>query len=159
MSLDVRMAVPADAAAIHGFIRALAAYERDPDAVMATPESLRAQMQEPRPPFECLLAETAGRAVGFALYFFNYSSWRGRPGIYLEDLFVLPEERGRGAGKALLARLARIAVERGCARLEWIVVNWNQPAIDFYRALGARSLDDWTVFRLDGEGLERLAGR
>ncbi len=111
----------------------------------------------PRPFAEVLLAEDGGEVVGFALYFHNYSTFRGQPGIYLEDLFVKPEMRGRGHGKALLAALARLAVERNCARLEWAVLNWNEPALGFYRSLGALPMDAWTVYRLTGEPLTNLA--
>lgn len=158
-ALAIRTATPADAETILAFIRALAEYEREPQAVEATAEVLAAQLASPRPPFECLLAELDGEPVGFALYFQSYSTWRARPGIYLEDLFVRPEQRGRGIGRALLARLAAIAVDRGCARLEWAVLDWNRPAIDFYTALGAKPLDEWTVFRLSDEPLRRLASR
>lgn len=156
--VTVRPAVAGDAETIHVFIRALAAYEREPDAVEATPESLRAQLAAERPPFECLLAEEDdGAPLGFAVYFHNYSTWRGRPGLYLEDLFVPPEHRGRGVGRTLLVALARIAVARGCARMEWAVLDWNEPALGFYRALGAESLGEWTVHRLTGDALSRLA--
>jgi GNAT superfamily N-acetyltransferase len=104
-----------------------------------------------------VIAEAEGEAAGFALFFHNYSTFLGRPGIYLEDLYVRPELRGRGVGRALLAHLARLAVERGCGRLEWWVLDWNEPAIRFYRALGAEPMDDWTVFRVSGDALERLA--
>lgn len=158
MNLVIRSASPDDAAVVHRFIRALAEYEREPDAVEATPESLRAQMLAARPPFECLLAERDGEPIGFALFFQNYSTWRGRPGIYLEDLFVLPEQRGLGAGLALLKRTAAIAVERGAVRMEWVVLDWNKPAIDFYDSVGAKPLDAWTVYRLADDALRRFAG-
>lgn len=158
--VTLRRATPDDASTIHELIRALAAYEREPDAVRATPESLAAQMRSERPPFECLLAERAdrgaARAVGFALFFTTYSTWRGRPGLWLEDLFVREEERGRGAGGALLRALGALAVERGCGRLEFSVLDWNEPAIGFYRSLGAAPMDAWTTFRFEGESLERL---
>jgi GNAT superfamily N-acetyltransferase len=124
---------------------------------MCTADDLRRQLLEPRPPFECLLAEVDGQARGFALFFHNYSTWRGRPGLYLEDLFVLPEHRGQGLGKLLLSELAHIAVQRGCARMEWAVLDWNEPSIEFYRALGASRLDGWSTFRLSGEPLSELA--
>lgn len=154
---SIRRAVPEDAPVIHSLVRALAAYEREPDAVECTPESLAAQMREPRPPFECLLAEDGGEAVGFALFFTTYSTWRGRPGIWLEDLFVRPEHRGRGAGRALLAAVGRIAADRACGRLEFSVLDWNEPAIGFYRSLGAVPLTEWTIFRFDRDALARLA--
>ncbi len=153
----LRPAGPDDAADIHRLIVALATYEREPDAVVATPEGLRAQLAADRPPFECLLAEVDGVVVGFALYFYNYSTWRGRPGLYLEDLFVEPARRGRGLGRRLLARLAAIAVDRGCARMEWMVLDWNAPAIAVYEAIGARPVAGWTTYRLTGAALERLA--
>jgi GNAT superfamily N-acetyltransferase len=155
--LAIRAAQAADAAVIHRFIVDLATYEREPDAVEVTVERLRAQMESTRPPFECLLAEDDGVPIGFALYFHNYSTWRGHAGIYLEDLFVTPSARGRGAGKLLLRKLTALAVERGCARVEWAVLDWNQPAIDFYRSLGAVPMNEWTVFRLTGEALAELA--
>jgi len=153
---SIRFAAPDDAPLIHDFIRALAAYEREPHAVEATPESIRAQLEEETPPFECMIAEMDGEPVGFALYFTTYSTWRGRPGLYLEDLFVPPERRGNGYGFALLERLAQIAVERGCGRLEWAVLDWNDLAIDFYKRLGAQPMAEWTVYRLTGDPLERL---
>lgn len=156
--LTIRPATAADAEVILGYIQGLAEYEREPDAVETTVETLRVQMTSARPPFECVLAEADGDGVGFALFFHTYSTWRGRPGMYLEDLFVPPQHRGRGVGRALLAHLARLAVERGCARLEWAVLDWNEPAIGFYRNLGAVALDEWTVWRLTDEPLRRLAG-
>lgn len=157
MSALLRAAAPDDAAAIHRLIVDLATYEREPEAVVVTAAELRAQLAAARPPFECLLAEVDGEVVGFALYFHNYSTWRGRPGLYLEDLFVQPALRGRGIGKQLLVRLAQLAVERGCARMEWAVLDWNAPAIGFYRSLGAQPLTEWTIFRLTGEPLLRLS--
>lgn len=157
MECTIRIAGPGDAALIHGFIQALADYEREPDAVEVTTEELAEQMAWERPPFECLIAEWGGEDAGFALFFHNYSTWRGRRGVYLEDLFVRPESRGHGIGKALLERVARIAVERDCARLEWAVLDWNESAIGFYRVLGAETLDEWTTFRLTGEALATLA--
>ncbi len=156
--ISVRRARPDDAALIHGFICELARYEREPDAVEATPASLRADLDREPPPFECLIGEIDAEPVGFALFFHNYSTWRGRRGLYLEDLFVTEQHRGAGAGRALLGAVARIASERGCARMEWAVLDWNQPAIDFYRSLGAEPLEEWTLFRLGGDALERLAG-
>jgi GNAT superfamily N-acetyltransferase len=154
----LRHAEPADAEDIHALIVALAVYEREPHEVVCTPDDLRRQLEEAPPPFQCLLAEEGGEPRGFALYFFNYSTWRGRPGLYLEDLFVRPGHQGRGIGKRLLATLAAIAVGQGCARMEWSVLDWNTPAIDFYRALGAQPLDGWTTYRLTGDALDRLAG-
>ncbi|MDC0670869.1 GNAT family N-acetyltransferase [Nannocystis radixulma] len=158
MPARLRAAGPADAADIFRLIVDLATYEREPDAVVVTVDELRAQLAAERPPFECLLAEDDdGAVVGFALYFHNYSTWRGRPGLYLEDLFVEPSRRGRGIGKQLLVRLAQLAVERGCARMEWAVLDWNTPAIGFYESLGARAVSEWTIFRLTGQELLQLA--
>jgi GNAT superfamily N-acetyltransferase len=125
--------------------------------MVGTEELLREHLFGARPYVETLLAEAGGRAVGFALFFHNYSTFLTRPGIYLEDLFVLPEERGRGYGKALLTALGRLAVERGCGRLEWSVLNWNEPSIQFYRSLGAVGMNEWTVNRVTGDALQKLA--
>ena len=157
MTPTVRPATPDDAELIHRFVCELAIYEREPNAVKATPESLRAQMLRDPPPFECAIGELDGEPAGFALWFHNYSTWTGKPGLYLEDLFVVPEERGAGAGRALLKALARIAVRRGCGRLEWAVLDWNRPAIGFYRRLGARLHRQWIITRLTGAPLRRLA--
>src|SRR5690606_29156708 len=157
MPRTIRFARPEDAPTLFRFIRALADYEREPDAVKTTAEVLAEQMASAAPPFECLLAEEAGRAVGFALFFPNYSTWLGKPGIHIEDLFVVPEARGRGHGKALLCAVAALAVERGCGRLEWAVLDWNEPAIRFYDSLGAKPLSEWTTFRLTGAELDRVA--
>ncbi|MBT2188686.1 GNAT family N-acetyltransferase [Sphingobium nicotianae] len=156
-TLSVRAAVPDDIDLILGFIRALADYEQLSHEARADRDVLARHLFGERPMAEVLVAELAGAPVGFALFFHNFSTFEGRPGIYLEDLFVAPEARGAGAGKALLVRLAQLAIERDCARLEWAVLDWNQPAIDFYHALGARSMEDWTVNRVDGEALTRLA--
>jgi GNAT superfamily N-acetyltransferase len=155
----IRTAEPADADTIYDFICGLAEYEHARDAVQVTPAILRTQMAAPRPPFECLLAEANGTALGFALFVQNYSTWRGRSGIWLEDLFVPPPHRRRGVGKGLLRHLAALAVQRGAARLEWAVLDWNEPALRFYRSLGAIGLDEWTIFRLTDEPLARLATR
>ncbi len=155
--VTMRPAVPDDADVILGFVRALAEYEREPDAVEVDAETLRGQLSESHPPFFCTIAEIDGVPVGFALWFQTYSTWRGRRGIYLEDLFVLPEHRGQGIGRALLASLAAETRARGGARLEWAVLDWNTPAIDFYRARGAVPLSEWTTFRLSDEALDRLA--
>jgi GNAT superfamily N-acetyltransferase len=158
MDTTIRNAEEADVPLILDFIRALAAYEREPDAVSATEADLLLHGFGPNPFYSCLLAEHDGRAAGFALYFFNYSTWKGRPGLYLEDLFVLPELRGLGIGKALLERVAAIAIEKDCPRLQWEVLDWNTPAIDFYRAMGAEFLDEWRNVRVSGDALLRLAG-
>jgi len=151
-----RPARPSDAPRILALIKALASYEREPDAVQLDVETLRAQLGAERPPFECLLASLDGRVVGFALFFQSYSTWRGRSGIYLEDLFVEPEARRRGAGLALLRAVAQLAVERGCARMEWSVLDWNELAIGFYTSLGAVPMSGWTTYRLTDEPLRRL---
>jgi GNAT superfamily N-acetyltransferase len=156
--MNVRAATVDDVPLILRFIRGLAEYERLADRVVATEEGLRETLFGARPYAEVVIAEEGGEAAGFALFFHNYSTFLGRPGIYLEDLFVLPEFRGRGIGRALLAHLARLAVRRGCGRLEWWVLDWNEDAIRFYRTLGAEPMDDWTVFRVAGDALARLAG-
>lgn len=153
----IREATREDAELIYHFICALADYEKLRDQVKATPEGIAGLLFGPRPYAEVLIAEARGEAVGFALYFHNFSTFEGKPGIYLEDLYVEPHARGLGAGKALFARLAEIAIERDCARLEWSVLDWNAPSIAFYEALGARAMDEWTIYRLDGSALGRLA--
>ena len=153
----IRPATPADVPAIAQLIRDLAEYERLAHAVTFDESKLREYLFGPRPYCEVLIAEDGGEVVGFALFFHNYSTFRGQPGIYLEDLFVKPEHRGRGHGKALLAALARLAVQRDCARLDWVVLDWNEPSINFYKALGALPLDDWTGYRLAGDALLKLA--
>lgn len=139
------------------FVRELAAYEKLAHEVVATEADLARWLFGPGAHVGCLIARRGGEPVGFALYFFNFSTFLGKPGLYLEDLYVAPAERGSGVGYALLARLARIAVERGCGRMEWWVLDWNEPSIAFYRRLGAEAMDDWTVFRMTGEPLRRLA--
>lgn len=153
----VRAAGPEDVPTIAALIRALAEYERLAHEVVLDEGQLRAHLFGPRPYAEVILAEDEGDVVGFALFFHNFSTFLGKPGIYLEDLFVRPEHRGAGHGKALLAHVARLAVERGCGRLEWSVLDWNEPSIGFYRSLGAIAMDDWTTYRLTGESLMRLA--
>jgi GNAT superfamily N-acetyltransferase len=157
METMIRTATAADVPQILAFIRALAAYEREPHAVTATEADLLRDGFGPNPFYFCLIAEHNGRPAGFAFYFFNYSTWVGKPGLYLEDIFVQPEFRGLGIGKALLERVAAIAVEKGCPRLQWEVLDWNTPAIDFYRAMGAEFLDEWRNVRVSGEALRRLA--
>ncbi len=157
MAMTIRAATAADVPQILAFVRALAEYERAPNEVTATEEGLRRDGFGPRPFYFCLIAEQDGEPAGFALFFFNYSTWKGRPGVYLEDLFVEPRFRGHGIGKALLQRVAAFALEQGCERLQWEVLDWNTPAIDFYRAMGAAFLDEWRNVRIDGEALRRLA--
>jgi GNAT superfamily N-acetyltransferase len=158
MATIIREATLADIPQILNFIRALAAYEREPDAVTATEADLLSHGFGPNPFYFCLIAEHENQPAGFAFYFFNYSTWKGRPGLYLEDLFVQPEFRGLGIGKALLEKVAAIAVEKDCPRLQWEVLDWNTPAIEFYRAMGAEFLDEWRNVRVSGEALRRLAG-
>jgi len=157
MPVRIRPAVPDDAPLIVDLIRGLAEYERLAHECHATEERVRESIFGPRPDAEVVIAEVDGRPGGFALFFHNYSTFLARRGLYLEDLFVYPEFRGRGVGRALLAHLARLAVERRCGRLEWWVLDWNEPAIGFYKSLGAAPMDDWTVYRLTGDALERLA--
>ncbi|GAA1015940.1 N-acetyltransferase GCN5 [Streptomyces sp. F-3] len=154
----IRPATPADVPVIHTLIRELAEYEKALDEVRATPEQLAEALFGEHPAVFAHLAEDAdGEVVGFALWFLNFSTWRGVHGIYLEDLYVRPEARGNGHGRALLRELARLCVARGYARLEWSVLNWNEPAIGFYESLGARPQDEWTVYRLTDESLKALA--
>lgn len=155
--LSVRPAAPADAQAIFGFIQGLAEYERLAHEVTTTEAEIAAHLFGAKPRVFCELAELDGATVGFALWFYSFSTFRGRHGVYLEDLFVLPEARGAGAGRALLKALAERCVDEGLARLEWSVLDWNAPAIGFYDALGAATLSDWTTRRLEGEALNRLA--
>jgi GNAT superfamily N-acetyltransferase len=157
MALAIRRATPADLPLIASLIRDLADYERLSHEVRFDEAMLERHLFGERPMAEVVIGEVDGMAQGFALFFHNFSTFEGRPGIYLEDLFVRPEARGCGLGRALLTHLAALAVERGCARLEWAVLDWNAPAIGFYRKLGARPLDDWTVMRVDGDALGALA--
>ena len=157
MSVTIRPAVEDDLDLIIGFVRALAEYERLADEVRLDRARFADHLFGPHPAVEVLIAELDGIPVGFALFFHNFSTFEGARGVYLEDLFVVPEARGSGAGRALLSGLAQLAVQRGCARLEWSVLDWNQSAIAFYRSIGARGMDEWTVNRLDGEGLKMLA--
>ena len=155
--LSLREATESDVPLILRFIRDLAEYERLLDACVATEESVRETLFGARRYAEVIIAEWDGEPAGFALFFHNYSTFLARPGIYLEDLFVRPELRGHGIGKALLGRLATLAVERNCGRLEWAVLNWNEPAIGFYKSLGAVPQDEWTVYRVTGEALAHLS--
>jgi len=153
----IRRATVADVGTILNLIRDLATYERAPDQVTATEQQLVDVLFGKKPAAEVLLAFEGEESVGFAVYFYNFSTWLGRPGLYLEDLFVRPEHRGKGYGRALLVELARIARDRGCGRMEWAVLDWNEPAIEFYRKLGAKPMDEWTVFRLKADGIAKLA--
>ena len=155
--LEIRHATPQDVPTILAFIRELAEYERLLHVVVATEDTLRENLFGAKPRAEVVFAMHEGREVGFALFFHNFSTFTGQPGLYLEDLFVKPEARGLGVGKQLMAWLAKTAVERGCARFEWAVLDWNEPAIRFYRSIGAKGLDDWRVQRVDGEALRALA--
>ena len=155
----VRPAHIGDCPTILAFIKQLAEYEKLTHEVVATEEKLQQTLFGEQPAAEVIIADYQGSAVGFALFFTNYSTFLAKPGIYLEDLYVQPEMRGRGFGKQLLVYLAQMALERDCGRLEWWVLDWNQPAIDFYNSLGAKSMDDWTVNRLSGESLVTLANR
>jgi GNAT superfamily N-acetyltransferase len=154
---EIRPALPPDVPVIAQLIRDLAEYERAPHEAVATEEGLQEVLFGAERAAHVLLALENGNAVGFAVYFFNFSTWLGRPGLYLEDLFVRPEIRGQGYGRALLQRLAQIAQERGCGRMEWAVLDWNEPAIGFYKNLGAKPMEEWTVYRLEGEGIAGLA--
>jgi GNAT superfamily N-acetyltransferase len=154
---QIRPAGVGDVPIILELIRDLATYERAPDEVTATEEQLVDVLFGERPVAEVLLAFEAASPVGFAVYFYNFSTWLGRAGLYLEDLFVKPEKRGKGYGRALLVELAKIARDRGCGRMEWAVLDWNEPAIKFYRALGAQPMHEWTVFRLTRDEIASLA--
>jgi GNAT superfamily N-acetyltransferase len=159
MPISIRAATAQDVSEILAFIRALAEYERAPNAVTATEGDLLRDGFGPNPYFHCLIADLDGRPAGFAFYFFDYSTWLGRPGLYLEDIFVHPERRGRGVGKALLQRVAAIAAEKNCCRMKWEVLDWNTPAIDFYRAMGAEFPAEWLNVLVRGEALSKLAGK
>jgi GNAT superfamily N-acetyltransferase len=155
--LAIRFATIDDTPLVLALIRGLAEYERLAHEAVATEADIRESLFGSRPAAEVLIAETNGEPAGFALFFHNYSTFLGRRGLYLEDLFVYPEFRGRGIGRALMVRLAQIAVERNCGRFEWWVLDWNEPSIRFYESLGARAMSDWTVYRLSGEPLQQLA--
>jgi len=159
MSLTIREATRADVPLILTFIRELAEYEKLLHEVEATEADLAETLFGARPYAEVVIAESEGNPAGFALFFHNYSTFAGRPGIYLEDLYIRPEARGKGIGRALLAHLAETALTRSCARLEWAVLDWNRPAIGFYESLGAKAMDEWTVYRLSGETLRRASAR
>ncbi len=155
----IRPATPADVPTILRFVRELAAFEREPDAVEATEAMLADALFGPTPAAEAIIADGADGPLGFALFFHNFSTWKGRRGLYLEDLYVTPDARGQGVGAALLRHLAGLALDRGCARFEWSVLDWNEGALRFYRTLGAVGQEEWTVQRVDGDALTRLAGR
>lgn len=157
--LQIRMAVPQDVPVILSFIHQLAIYEKEPDSVRATAADLHRDGFGPVPRFHVFIAEWQGKAAGFALYFHNYSTWQGHHGIHLEDLFVVPEYRGRGIGRALLAKVAAVAVVEGCPRLEWNVLDWNSTAIEFYHSLGAQISTDWRIMRMTGSALCALSER
>jgi len=156
-TVQIRDATISDVPMILQLIRDLATYERAPNDVIATEQGLQEVLFGEQPSAKVVMIFESEEAVGFAVYFFNFSTWLGRPGLYLEDLFVKPETRGRGYGRALLIHLAKIARDHGCGRMEWAVLDWNEPAIEFYRKLGAIPLEDWTVFRLTHNGINRLA--
>ncbi len=155
--VHIRSATADDAALILGFIRELAIYERAEHSVQTDEVGIRASLFGADARAQALVCERDGQAIGYAVYFHNYSTWLGRNGIYLEDLYISPEHRGSGAGKALLQHIARLAVAQGCGRFEWSVLDWNTPAIDFYKAAGAVAQDEWTVYRLQGDALRRFA--
>lgn len=155
--LHIRAAVRADTPLILALIRELAVYERAPEAAKATASDVERALFSVHPKVHALIAELDGEAVGFAVYFFNFSTWTGKHGLYLEDLFVREASRGKGFGKALLVRLAQIARAQDCARFEWAVLDWNEPAIGFYKSLGAKPMNEWTVYRVEGDALDKLA--
>ncbi len=156
-TFQIKPAIRAEVPTILQLIRELADYERAPQDAVATEAQLDEVLFGEDPSARVLIAREGAEPVGFAVYFFNFSTWLGRPGIYLEDLFVKPEQRGKGYGRALLVRLAEIAAERGCGRMEWAVLDWNEPAIQFYKKLGAKPMEEWTVFRLTSAGIAALA--
>jgi len=155
--IELRFATPADAPLILRFIRALAEYERLPDAVQVTEVILHQQLSAAVPPFECVIAERDGVPSGFALFFHTYSTWLGKRGLWLEDLFVLPDARRHGIGAALLRHLGAIAIERDCGRFEWSVLDWNEPARNFYASFGAKRMEEWLICRLEGRALAQFA--
>ena len=159
MSLSLRDAVASDAAEIFALVRELALYEKEPAAAVLTEADILRDGFGPQPYFHCVMAEWDGQVAGFALYFFQYSTWEGRPALYLEDLFVREAYRKRGLGAALFQRLAQIALEKNCRRFQWECLDWNQPSLDFYEKAGAKVLREWLNLRVTGEELKRLAGR
>lgn len=157
MNPVIRKATPEDAGIILGFITELAVYEKEPDAVVATEQDIASRLFDPDTTTDAVICLSEGQPVGFAVYFLNFSTWLGRNGLFLEDLYVSPEQRGNGFGKALFKYLARLAVERGCGRFEWNVLDWNEPAIRFYESLGAKAQSEWIGYRMEGETLLDLA--
>jgi GNAT superfamily N-acetyltransferase len=157
--LNIRKATPDDIPLILEFICELAEYERAPEEAVATPEDLRRDGFCSEPKFHAEIAEWDGVPAGFALWFFNYSTWQGRPGLYLEDLFVRPRFRKKGIGKALLVHVAKLAVEKGCGRYQWQVLDWNTPSIEFYESLGAKVMKEWLTMRVSGEALRKLSAQ
>jgi GNAT superfamily N-acetyltransferase len=157
--MQIRLAQPADAADIHRLIFELAVYEKAPDEMVATLDQINGSLFGDKPVAFCHVAEVDGKIVGIALWFLNYSTWLGKPGIYLEDLFVQPEYRGHGIGKGFMKTLAQLCIERGYERFQWWVLDWNEPSIEFYKSLGAVPMDEWTVFRLSGGALKKFASQ
>ncbi|HAP27205.1 MAG TPA: GNAT family N-acetyltransferase [Achromobacter sp.] len=157
MNIEIRAAAPSDAAQIHAFITELAVYERAAHEVIASAEDVERTLFAEGSPARALMCLLEGKAIGYAVYFYSYSTWLGKNGIYLEDLYVTPEHRGIGAGRDLLRHLAREAVANGCGRLEWSVLDWNQPAIDFYQSIGALPQDEWVRYRMAGDALVNFA--
>ncbi len=155
--LNIRPATPDDVPLIQQFIRDLADYERSPESAVATQEDLLRDGFGPSPKYRCLIAEWAGQPAGFAFFFYNYSTWQGKPGLYLEDLFVKPAFRGKGIGKALLLYLAQVAVDENCGRFQWQVLDWNTPAIEFYKSLGAEMMSEWLTMRVEGDAIKKMA--
>ncbi|AVF37836.1 GNAT family N-acetyltransferase [Rahnella sikkimica] len=157
MSIMIRPARPEDATAIYAMIYELAVYEKAPEEVVTTPDEIRETLFGADSQTEALICESEGKIVGYAVFFTSYSTWLGRNGIYMEDLYISPDYRGKGAGRALLKNIAQCAVRRQCGRLEWSVLDWNQPAIDFYLSIGALPQSEWVRYRLDGEALRKFA--
>ena len=156
--ITIRAATATDAGLIYGFITELADYEKAADSVVTSPDEIAETLFAPDGPARAFIAEYMNQPAGYMVYFYNYSTWLGQKGIYLEDIYVTPACRGKGIGKALLKRLAGIAVRENCGRFEWSVLDWNEPALEFYRAIGAEALEEWTTYRLSGGALERFAG-
>ncbi|MBB1227946.1 GNAT family N-acetyltransferase [Pantoea pleuroti] len=157
MSITIRPACPEDATAIYDMIYELAMYEKAPEEVVTTPDEIRETLFSAGNKTEALICESEDKTIGYAVFFTSYSTWLGRNGIYMEDLYITPDHRGKGAGKALLKNIAQSAVKRNCGRLEWSVLDWNQPAIDFYLSIGALPQSEWVRYRLDGEALLKFA--